>query len=133
MPHLVIQYTPGLSARSDIAALCRTLSDLLVGFTDDDGGRPFPVGGVRVLAFPATHASVADAAQSYEFVYLNLRIAPGRSRAVIERAGQAMTEAARSHFEPIMAAAPMGLTLQIDETTPVFDAKVGTLHAHFKR
>lgn len=133
MPHLVVQYTPGLDARSDMAALCRTLSDLLVGFTDDDGSRPFPIGGVRVLAYPASYASVADAREPYAFVYLNLRIAPGRSRAVIERAGQAMAAAARAHFEPILAAGPLGLTLQIDETAPAFDAKIGNLHALFRK
>ena len=133
MPHLVIQYTPGIDARSDMAALCRTLSDLLVGFTDDDGGKPFPIGGVRVLAFPAAFASVADARQDYGFVYLNLRIAPGRSRTVIERAGQALAAAVRAHFEPILASGPLGLTLQIDESSPAFDAKMGNLHALLRK
>ena len=47
---------------------------------DGDGGRLFPIGGTRVLAYPATTYAVADGAPDHAFVYLNVRIAPGRER-----------------------------------------------------
>jgi 5-carboxymethyl-2-hydroxymuconate isomerase len=39
---------------------------------------------------------------------------------------------ARAHFAPLLARAPIGLTLQIDEGAEVFDAKFGNLHPLFK-
>ncbi len=103
MPHLVIQYTPNLEGQTDFPRLCRTLADLLVGFTDENGGKPFPIGGVRVLAYPATHFSVADSHQDYAFVYLNQRLARGRSASVLKRAGESLAEQTRVHFEPLLA------------------------------
>jgi 5-carboxymethyl-2-hydroxymuconate isomerase len=35
------------------------------------------------------------------------------------------------HFEAIFAARPIGITLQIDEGAPVFDAKHSNLHPLF--
>ena len=54
---------------------------MIVAQRDGDGGRLFPIGGTRVLAYPAPHFAVADGAADRAFVYLNVRIAPGRERA----------------------------------------------------
>lgn len=132
MPHLVILYTPNIEPQADMGGLCRKLATLFSGFTDENGGKPFPIGGVRVLAFPASHYAVADASGDYAFVYLNLRLARGRSAAVLERAGQALTETAKSHLQALLDARPLGLSLQIDEGEAVYDAKVGNLHALFR-
>ncbi len=133
MPHLVIQYTPNIEPQADMAGLCRRLAALLSGFTDENGAKPFPIGGVRVLAYPATHFAVADGSGDHAFVYLNLRLARGRSAAVLERAGQALTDAAKGHLQALLDTRPLGLSLQIDEGDAVFDAKVGNLHALFRR
>ena len=37
----------------------------------------------------------------------------------------------RAHFAPLLAKRALGVTLQIDEGVPVFDAKHGTLHSLF--
>jgi 5-carboxymethyl-2-hydroxymuconate isomerase len=42
-----------------------------------------------------------------------------------------MMAAVRSHFAAIVARRPIGITLQIDESTPAFDAKHGNLHPLF--
>jgi hypothetical protein len=49
----------------------------------------FPTGGTRVLAYPAAHYAVADGKADYAFVYLNMRMAAGRSEAVKKKAGDA--------------------------------------------
>jgi 5-carboxymethyl-2-hydroxymuconate isomerase len=38
---------------------------------------------------------------------------------------------ARTHFAPLLAQRPVGMTLQIDEGPEVFDAKFGNVHALF--
>jgi 5-carboxymethyl-2-hydroxymuconate isomerase len=132
MPHLVILYTPNIESETDMSALCRTLADTMLTVNDDAGKPVFPIGGVRVLAYPAAHFAVADSQRDYGFVYLNLRMARGRSAVAQRNAGEALTAAVKAHFAPVLAHRPLGLTLQIDEGAEVFDAKLGNLHPLFK-
>ena len=133
MPHLVILYTRNLDAETDMSALCRTLADTMLTVKDEAGNPVFPPGGVRVLAYPATHCAVADSQRDYAFAYLNLRLARGRSEQAKKNAGAALTAAAQAHFAPVLARRPLGLTLQIDEGAEVFDAKIGNLHPMFNK
>ena len=133
MPHLVVLYTKNLDDATDMHALCRTLADAMLAVRDERGQQVYPTGGVRVLAYPAAHAAVADGQRDYAFVYLNLRMARGRSEAVKQRAGEALLAAARAHFEPLFAQRYLGLTLQIDEGQEVFDAKHSTIHPLFRK
>jgi 5-carboxymethyl-2-hydroxymuconate isomerase len=133
MPHLVILYTPQLDAECDLTRLCRALADTMLAQRDESGRQVFPTGGVRVLAYPAAHHAVADGSGDHAFCYLNLRIGRGRSAAVHQRAGEALVAAAREFFAPLLARRAVGLTLQIDEGTEVFDGKFGNLHPLFAR
>ena len=83
----------------------------------------FPPGGTRVLAYPAPHFAVSDGGAAgraaggdgdYGFAYLNLRMGRGRSEAVQQGVGRALMAVAKVHFEPMMAAMHVGVTLQID-------------------
>jgi 5-carboxymethyl-2-hydroxymuconate isomerase len=133
MPHVVILYTPNLEAESDMSALCRSLADAMLTVKDEAGKQVFPTGGVRVLAYPAAHFAVADGSSAdHGFCYLQLRMARGRSPAVQQAAGQALTDAAKAHFAPVLARRHLGLTLQVDEGPEVFDAKFGNLHPLFQ-
>jgi len=133
MPHLTILYTAELDQVSDIAALCRSLADTMLTIRDEAGKPVFPTGGVRVLAYPAAHAAVADGAHPYLFAYLNLRMGRGRSADVQRRAGEALSATARRYFEPLFESRYIGLTLQIDEGPEVFDAKHSTIHPLFTK
>ena len=133
MPHLVILYTPELDRETDMTALCRALADTLVAATDEAGKPVFPTGGVRVLAYPAAHAAVADGKGDYAFAYLNLRMARGRSPATQQAVGRALEARVHAHFAPLLASRHIGVTLQIDEGAEVFDAKRSSLHPLFDR
>lgn len=133
MPHLVILYTPNVEADADMPGLCRRLADAMLAVRDEAGKPVFPTGGVRVLAYPATHFAVADGSGDHGFVYFNLRMARGRSAAVHQATGQALTDAARTHLASLLARKACGLTLQIDEGAEVFDAKFGNLHPLFQK
>ena len=98
----------------------------------DEAGMPvFPTGGIRVLAYPALHFAVADSSGDLGFCYLNVRMGRGRSAGVQQAAGKTLTDCARAHFAPLLAAQKVGLTLQVDEGAEVFDAKFGNLHPLF--
>jgi len=134
MPHLVILYTPKLDAVSDLTALCRALADTMLAVRDEDGKQVFPTGGTRVLAYPAAHYAVADGKGDYGFVYLNLRMAAGRSDATKKRAGDALLARARDHFGTLFERQAVGMTLQIDESPgQVYDGKHSSLHPLFNK
>jgi 5-carboxymethyl-2-hydroxymuconate isomerase len=131
MPHLVILYTPQLDAECDMALLCRRLADTMIAQRDERDAPVFPIGGVRVLAYPAAHHAVADGSGDHAFAYFNLRMGRGRSDAVKAAAGDALVACARAFLEPVLARRAVGLTLQIDEGPEVFDGKFGNLHPLF--
>ena len=131
MPHVVVHYTANLEPEARIDVLCKALAEVIVAQRDGAGGRLFPIGGTRVLAYPAEDFAVADGAADRAFVYLNVRIAAGRERALVTAAGEAMMAVVRSHFAAIFASRAVGITLQIDEGAPVFDAKHSSLHPLF--
>ena len=133
MPHLVILYTPQLDAEADLPSLCRALADTLLAVRDEAGAPVFPVGGTRVLAYPAAHHAVADGSGDHAFMYLNLRMGRGRSAALHQRVGALLAACVKDRMAPVMARRLMGLTVQVDEGHEVFDARIGNLHAHFAR
>jgi 5-carboxymethyl-2-hydroxymuconate isomerase len=147
MPHLVILYTPNLDrpatdGGADMSALCRALADTMVAQRDEAGTPVFPVGGVRVLAYPATHFAVADSGAAgrraggdgdYGFVYLNLRMARGRSAATHLAVGGALQACVQAHLAQLLASRHIGITLQIDEGAEVFDMKTSSLHPLFRK
>lgn len=133
MPHLNIQYTANLDSVTDMKALCTTLAATLVALRGEDGVTPlFPVAGTRVMAWPAPYFAVADGQPDRAFVYLNLRITPGRSEALKKRAGDAVLARASAHLETVFAQHAVGLTLHIDEGVPAYEGKRNNLAAHLK-
>lgn len=133
MPHCVILYTPNLEGRTDVGALCRKLADTMLAVSDEAGKQVFPTGGTRVLAYPAAHYAVADGKGDYAFMYLNVRMAAGRSDAVKQQAGDALLQVVKEHIAPVFEQHPIGVTLQIDESAgQVYDGKHSSLHPLFQ-
>ena len=160
MPHLVILYTGNLEVETAMTTLCRSLAETLLVARDDASKPAFPPGGIRVFAYPAPHFALADGGAAgravglypraesdasvergdapqdpgdYAFVYLNLRMAAGRSAATHKRVGDALLMATKAHFQPLFARRHIGVTLQIDEGNEVFDAKHSNLHPLFQK
>ena len=134
MPHLVILYTPNIEPKTDLNALCRALADTMLALRDEADQPVFPIGGTRVLAYPAAHYAVADGKGDYGFMYLNVRMAAGRSEAVKKEVGDKLLAAVKRHFAPIFASEPIGITLQVDESPgQVYDGKHSSLHPLFNK
>ena len=154
MPHLVILYTPDLDAGAGGGAgvgadshglamgpLCSALAAAMRAQRDEAGAPVFPPGGVRVLAYPAAYSAVADEGSAgqaaggsgdYGFMYLNLRMARGRSPAVQQAVGQALLAVVQAAAAPLLPRRHVGFTLQIDEGAEVFDGKASSLHPLFR-
>jgi 5-carboxymethyl-2-hydroxymuconate isomerase len=138
MPHIVITYTPNLESKSNFSLLCRSLADAMLSVNEhhQEAGKPiFPIGGTRVFAVPAAHFAVADGPpppdKEFGFVYIYLRMAKGRTPVVHRAVGEAVGNAVRAHFAPLIAQHLVGITFQIDEGHEVFDLKYSSLHPHF--
>ncbi|MCE3274143.1 5-carboxymethyl-2-hydroxymuconate isomerase [Ramlibacter sp.] len=135
MPHCVILYTGNVETKTNMGALCRKLANRMLTILDEEGKQVFPTGGTRVLAYPAAYYAVADKDdEDYAFVYINVRMGPGRSAEVQQRAGDSLLEVVKAHFAPIFANELIGITLQVDESPgQVYDAKHSTLHPLFNK
>ncbi len=134
MPHIVVLYTGNLEADGRVDALCRTLADTLIAERDEAGAPVFPRGGTRVFAYPSAHHAVADGSGDFGFVWVNLRMAAGRSATVQKRVGDALATATKAHFAPLLDTRRVGVTVQVDESAgQVFDAKLGNLHDLFRK
>lgn len=131
MPHVTIQYTASLDPEAKIDALCATLAEVILAQRDDQGGRLYPIGGTRVLAYPSKTYAVADGAPDRAFCYINVRIAPGRPKEKVQATGEALGAAVKAHFAAVFERRPIGITLQIDEGAPAFDLKHSNLHPLF--
>lgn len=134
MPHLVLLYTADLDADVAMGDLCRELADTMLEQRDEAGKPVFPKGGTRVLAYPAAHSAVADGQGDYGFLYANLRMGAGRSKTVHQTVGDALSAVLQRHTEAVRARRPVGITLQIDESSSqVYDAKHSSLHPLFNK
>jgi 5-carboxymethyl-2-hydroxymuconate isomerase len=133
MPHLTILYSPNIEPEADLATLCRKMAAAMQTVHDESGQPVFPVGGIRVLAYPAAHHAVADGLGDHGFCYFNLRMGRGRSAATQQAAGQILTDCAKAHLAPLLATKKVGLTLQVDVGAEVFDARFGNLHPLFSK
>ena len=134
MPHVVIQYTANLEAQVDMPALCRAIAATLLEQRDEAGGQLFPIGGTRVLAYPAPVFAVADGKGDYAFCYINIRIAEGRSELKKKMAGDAVLATVQARFASAFEKNHIGVTIQIDESPgQVYDAKHSNLHPLFNK
>lgn len=131
MPHLVIQYSQNLEQKMDVQGLCNALSQEILAQQDSQGNRVFPIGGTRVLAYPATHYVIADGQGDYGFMYLNFRITAGRPPELVKQVGDALLARLREFMAPVFENETIGYTLQIDEGPEVYDAKEGNLRKLF--
>lgn len=138
MPHLTILYTPNLESEIDMSGLCRELANTMLTIQDESGKPVYPIGGTRVLAWPAKHFAIADGSREFAFVYLNVRMGKGRSPATVKRAGEVLTAATHAYVKEIFdrrgqEGRNIGITFQVDEGQESFDAKHSNIHPLFNK
>lgn len=109
MPHLAIQYSAALDADHDMDALCERLNAAM-----REAGI-FPLGGIRVRAWPVAHESVADGHPRNAFADLVLRIGTGRTEGEKRAAGERIMAEARRFFAARLAEPHFALALEIRE------------------
>ena len=126
MPHLTIEYSANIESAIDMSAFCRAMRDAMV----ETG--VFPLGGIRVRAFPCHTYVIADGDASLGYLHMICRVGAGRDEATRLAAAEQIYEAAEKHLKPLISF-PFALSLDLDELHPVTSLKrFNTIHGHLK-
>jgi len=126
MPHITLDYSANMEERADIAALCDHLRRAAI----DTG--VFPLAGVRVRAFAATHVSIADGDQMHGYIDISIRLREGRDQPTREHAVQAIFEAARQFLQPTLETHSIALSAELRNIDASLSPKTGTIRDHLK-
>lgn len=127
MPHLTVEYSANLEEDVDMASFCALMRDAMVATGI------FPLGGIRVRAFPCHTYVIADGTP--EFAYLNMmcRVGHGRDEDTRLRAADQLYTAAEDFLKLSIGERPCALSLDFAELDPVTSLKrFNTIHAALK-
>jgi len=124
MPHVMVDYSPNLEARLDIAGLCRCLRDAVAatGLVE--------LAGIRVRAMACTHVVIADGDPQHAFLDISLRLRGGRSPADKERATAQIFAAAESFCADVLAGSSFMLSLEMRDIDPAFSPKTSSIRRY---
>ena len=126
MPHLTLEYSANLTADVDMAAFCTVMRDAMV----ETG--IFPLGGIRVRAFPCETYVIADGDPAHAYLHMICRAGHGRAEDVRVAAAETIYAAAEAFLKPRVTG-PFALSLDFDELSPVTSIKrFNTIHEHLK-
>ena len=124
MPHFMIDYSPNLEERLDIAGLCVVLRDAAVATG------VFPLAGVRVRATPCAHVVMADGNPDHAFLDLSVRLRGGRPLEVRKAATEAIFEAARAYCADVLATSSFMLSMEMRDIDPDLSPKDSSIRAY---
>jgi 5-carboxymethyl-2-hydroxymuconate isomerase len=127
MPHLTVEYSANLEEDVDIAGFCAVMRDAMLATGI------FPLGGIRVRAFPCHTYVIADGDPRHAYVNLICRIGAGRDAETRLAAAEAIYAAAEGHLKARVGERPVALSLDLDELHPRTSLKrYNTIHDALK-
>ncbi len=124
MPHVMIDYSPNLEGRLDVAALCSTLRDAAVATGI------LPLAGVRVRATAATHVVIADGNPDHAYLDISLRLRGGRSQGDKARATAAIFAVAETFCADVLATSSLMLSFEMRDIDPLLSPKVSSIRRY---
>lgn len=127
MPHLQIQYSENLETKFNLHDYCTQIGDVILSLGI------YPIGGMRVRAFPANHVVIADAHHENSFIDLLMRIGKGRSDIEKKETGRRLMECTESFFKTELDKGYLMISLEIIEVDSEFSWKKNNVHARIQR
>lgn len=121
MAHLKIEYSAGVEAH--IAALCAGGHAAMIA------AGIFPVAGIRVRAYRADHAVVADGLAENDFVAATLSVGAGRTTEALKEAGDRVFAALQNALAGPLSTEHFALSLEIRVIDPALSWKDTPIHA----
>lgn len=107
LPHIMIDYSPNLEGRLDIAGLCRVLRDAAVATGI------LPLAGIRVRATACDHVVMADGNPDHAFLDISVRLREGRSQADRESATAQIFAAAEAYCAGVLESSSFMLSFEM--------------------
>lgn len=123
MPHLIVQHSANVENSLNIADLCTNLHSVL------RSTGVFPLAGIRVRAFRAEAAEIADQLPENGFIDMVLRIGEGRSAEVKQQLGEEISKSAEEFCASLLATPYFCLSLEIVEINKALSWKTNTIHS----
>jgi len=122
MPHIVVEYSPGLQRRLNIDELIAALHSaaLQTGI--------FPIGGLRTRAYAPSHCLIADGHRDNAFVHISVKVGHGRDLETRARACETIFAAACAQLSSLYEHSPIAVSLEMQEIDPVLTFKKNNLH-----
>jgi len=127
MPHIALDYSANLEQLVDMPALCDQLR-----ITAIETG-VFPLAGVRVRAFSATHTSIADGNEQHAYLDISVRLRAGRDLDTRKAATQAIFSAAEELLRLAMQQHSIALSLEMRDIDPELSPKCGTIRDYLNQ
>jgi 5-carboxymethyl-2-hydroxymuconate isomerase len=112
MPHIIVEYSGNLDARLDVKALVDELHQAVIA------SGLFEIAAIRTRAVRREVFRVADGNATNGFVHITARMRQGRTADERKSLGQSLLAAANRRLEPIFAAQPLALTVEVHEIDP---------------
>ncbi|NIY95605.1 5-carboxymethyl-2-hydroxymuconate isomerase [Salipiger sp. HF18] len=122
MPHMRIEYSHGLTV-PEVESLCRAVHAAMVG------AGIFPLAGIRVRAFRADVAIVADGDAKNDFAALTLSVGAGRRTEALRAGGDLVFRAAQGALAHRLCEPHFALSLEIRVIDPELSWKDTPIHA----
>lgn len=119
MPHLIVDYSPNLSAEElQPEQLLDTLVEAAIGTG------LFPESGMRARIFAAQYARVASGEHHYAYIHVSMRVGAGRSEEDRKVAGERIFAALQAHTQDLLTRRKVSLSFEMRELDNVkFNAK----------
>jgi len=123
MPHLHIEYSAGLTTLVDIQSVCKAAHTVMIASS------VFPDAGIRVRAFQADHAIVADGLPENNFMAMTLSVGAGRKTEELAVAGDELFQSVQSVLSNVLATPHFALSLEIREINADLSWKDTPIHS----
>lgn len=126
MPHIIVEYSPNLESRIDMAELCDFIRRTAI--TID----ALPMPGIRVRAIKVDHYSIADGNPDHAFIDVSLRLRAGRSMDVRKHAIETLFEAVKEFLTAYMAENSLALSFEVRNIDADLSPKCGSIREHLQ-
>lgn len=121
MAHLHIEYSAGVEPQ--VSSLCTATHQAMIA------AGIFPVAGIRVRAFRADHAIIADGLPENDFVAMTMSVGAGRTTEALKAAGDVVFAAAQAALAGPLSTRHFALSLEIRVIDPALSWKDTPIHA----
>lgn len=127
MPHFMVDYSPNIEDRVDMAEFCNALRLAAI----ETG--VFPMPGLRIRAMRADHVSIADGDAKHGYIDISVRLRAGRDMATRKSATDHIFAAAKAFLAPALAQHSIAVSFEMRDIDPELSPKTGTIRDHLKQ